>query len=72
MIGEIEAQSICLDIIQKCLTNTIYEDPPQDKWSGGKYNSKIRDRGLDWPSKSNRSVEDPPDIETSSWGVPSA
>ena len=56
MIGEIEAQSIYLDIIQKCLINTIYEDPPQDKWSGGKYNLKIRDRGLDWPSKAHTMI----------------
>ena len=56
MAGETESQSLYLNLIQKCLTNTIYEDPPQDKWSGGKYNSKIRDRGLDWPSKAHTMI----------------
>jgi O-methyltransferase len=56
MAGEAESRSLYLDLIQKCLTNTIYEDPPQDKWSGGKYNSKIRDRGLDWPSKAHTMI----------------
>jgi len=56
MAGEIGSRLIYLDIMQKCLTNIIYEDPPQDKWSGGKYNSKIRDRGLDWPSKAHTMI----------------
>jgi len=56
MTSETESRSLYLDLIQKCLTNTIYEDPPQDKWSGGKYNSEIRDRGLDWPSKAHTMI----------------
>jgi len=56
MLGETVSQSLYLDLIQKCITNTIYEDPPQDNWSGGKYNSKIRDCGLDWPSKAHTMI----------------
>ena len=56
MTGEAEARSLYLDLMQKCLTNTIYEDPPADKWSGGKYNPQIRDRGLDWPSKAHSMI----------------
>lgn len=56
MVGETASQSLYLDLMQKCLTNTIYEDPPQDKWSGGKYNLKIRDRGLDWPSRAHTMI----------------
>jgi len=56
MPGEIASQSLYLDLIQKCLTNIIYEDLPQDKWSGGKYNPRIRDRGLDWPSKAHTMI----------------
>lgn len=50
MAVDTEAASLYLELMQKCLTNTIYEDPPQDKWSGGAYKPEIRDRGLDWPS----------------------
>jgi O-methyltransferase len=56
MAGETASKSLYLDLMQKCLTNTIYEDPPQDKWSGGNYNLKIRDRGLDWPSKAHTMI----------------
>lgn len=56
MSGKKELRSLYLDLIQKCLTNTIYEDPPQDKWSGGKYNPKTRDYGLDWPSKAHTMI----------------
>ena len=56
MTGETTSQSLYLDLMQKCLTNTIYEDPPQDKWSGGTYNPKIRANGLDWPSKAHTMI----------------
>lgn len=42
--------------MQKCLTNTIYEDTPQDEWSGGKYDAGLRDRGLDWPSMAHTMI----------------
>ncbi len=53
---EADAQSLYLDLMQKCVTNTIYEDPPGDKWTGGKYDPGIRDRGLDWPSKAHTMI----------------
>lgn len=56
MEGKTESRSLYLDLIQKCLTNTIYEDIPQDKWSGGKYKSAIRNRGLDWPSEAHTMI----------------
>ena len=56
MMGESELRSLYIDLIQKCLTNTIYEDPPVDKWSGGKYDNSLRDRGLDWPSEAHTMI----------------
>ncbi|UCD57362.1 MAG: TylF/MycF family methyltransferase [Candidatus Hydrogenedentota bacterium] len=56
MVEESELRSLYIDLIQRCLTNTIYEDPPQDQWSGGRYDDGKRDRGLDWPSKAHTMI----------------
>ncbi|NQU08231.1 MAG: class I SAM-dependent methyltransferase [Candidatus Abyssubacteria bacterium] len=56
MTGESELRSLYIDLIQKCLTNTIYEDPPVDQLSGGKYDNSLRDRGLDWPSEAHTMI----------------
>jgi O-methyltransferase/8-demethyl-8-(2,3-dimethoxy-alpha-L-rhamnosyl)tetracenomycin-C 4'-O-methyltransferase len=53
---EAELRALYLDLIQKCLTNTIYEDPPQDPWTGGRFDARTRDRGLDWPSKAHTMI----------------
>jgi O-methyltransferase/8-demethyl-8-(2,3-dimethoxy-alpha-L-rhamnosyl)tetracenomycin-C 4'-O-methyltransferase len=42
--------ALYLDLMQKCLTNTVYEDPAQDPWSGGKFDPDKRAAGQDWPS----------------------
>lgn len=40
-----------LDLMRKCILNTIYEDRPMDTWHvGNDYSVKNRDQGLDWPS----------------------
>ena len=49
-------RTLYLDLMQKCLTNTIYEDPPEDNWSGGKFNPQIRNHGFDWPSKAHTMI----------------
>jgi O-methyltransferase/8-demethyl-8-(2,3-dimethoxy-alpha-L-rhamnosyl)tetracenomycin-C 4'-O-methyltransferase len=36
--------------MQRCLLGTIYEDPPQDPWSGTQFMPNRRAYGLDWPS----------------------
>jgi O-methyltransferase len=56
MPDESKLRSLYIDLMQKCLTNTIYEDPPQDQWSGGKYDRTLRDKGLDWPSKAHTMI----------------
>ena len=39
-----------LDLLEKCLLNTIYGDPGQDPWSGATYHPELRQEGKDWPS----------------------
>lgn len=57
--------SLYLDLLEKALTGTLYDDPPADPWNGkteqigpgggvrispGPYNPKVREYGRDWPS----------------------
>jgi len=39
-----------LDLMERCLLNTIYEDPPKDTWSNPGFDADTRARGRDWPS----------------------
>lgn len=39
-----------LDLIERVLINTIYEDPAQDPWSDSTFDETKRESGLDWPS----------------------
>lgn len=43
-------KDLYLNLIRKCLLNTIYEDESMDPWSGNKFSSSNRDQGSDWPS----------------------
>lgn len=43
-------RKLYLDLMVKCLTNTIYEDPAIDPWAGNRYIAKNRIDGTDWPS----------------------
>lgn len=43
-------RDLYLDLMIRCLTNTIYEDPPTDPWADGKYILANRLNGTDWPS----------------------
>ncbi|OED37965.1 macrocin O-methyltransferase [Chromatiales bacterium (ex Bugula neritina AB1)] len=45
-----ESSQLYVDLLKRCLANTIYCDTPQDKWSGGQYNTQLREYGRDWPS----------------------
>lgn len=46
-----------LDLLKKCLTNTIYEDPgiPRGKYKG-EYSPDNRENGKDWPQKAHTMV----------------
>ncbi len=45
-----------LDLLEKCLLNTIYGDPPQDPWTGGVYRPQLRAEGKDWPSQAHTMI----------------
>jgi Macrocin-O-methyltransferase (TylF) len=45
-----DSRFLYLDLMQKCLLNTIYEDPAQDPWSAERFDPDKRAAGLDWPS----------------------
>jgi hypothetical protein len=48
--------NLYLDLMEKCLLNTIYGDPPNDPWTGGKYDPQLREVGKDWPSKAHTMI----------------
>ncbi len=45
-----------LDLMEKCLLNTIYEDAPNDPWTGGRYDPELRAIGKDWPSQAHTMI----------------
>lgn len=45
-----------LDLMEKTLLGILYEDPPIDQWTGGEFNSALRDEGLDWPAKAHTMI----------------
>lgn len=45
-----------LDLMEKVLLGLIYEDPPIDQWSGGKFKPSLRQNGRDWPSKAHTMI----------------
>ena len=46
-----------LDLMQRCLLNTIYEDAPMDYWSGGRFRAERRATGRDWPSQAHTMMD---------------
>jgi macrocin-O-methyltransferase TylF-like protien len=50
MTVDADPRALYLDLMQKCLLNTIYEDPAQDPWSAKTFDPAKRAGGLDWPS----------------------
>jgi macrocin-O-methyltransferase TylF-like protien len=51
-----EVRKLYLDLVQKCIINTIYEDPNQDSWSPKIFNGQLRELGRDWPSKAHSMI----------------
>jgi len=45
-----------LDMIERCVINTIYEDPNHDRWSPHIYNDKLRELGRDWPAQAHSMI----------------
>ncbi len=51
-----KSRSDYLNLMEKCLTGTIYEDLPMKVLGQEKYDSKIREYGWDWPSVAHTMV----------------
>ena len=50
--GSLEQRNrrLYLDVMERCLLNTIYEDAGQEPSARGSFDAAKRDQGLDWPS----------------------
>lgn len=42
--------------MENVLLGGIYEDPPNDPWTGGVYNPALRAEGRDWPSRAHSMI----------------
>jgi hypothetical protein len=51
-----DLRKLYLDMVQKCIINTIYEDPNQGYWSPAVFDGQLRDLGRDWPSKAHSMI----------------
>jgi glycosyltransferase involved in cell wall biosynthesis len=51
-----DCSSLYLDLMTRCLLNTIYEDVPFDPWNNGQFDSEIRRKGRDWPSRAHTMI----------------
>jgi len=51
-----EVRKLYLDLVQKCVINTVYEDPNQGFWSPKVFDGQQRDLGRDWPSKAHSMI----------------
>jgi hypothetical protein len=49
-------RTLYLDMMQRCIINTIYEDPNQSYWSPPVFDGKLRELGRDWPSKAHSMI----------------
>ena len=45
-----------LDLMERCLLGLIHEDPPQDPWSGERFDLERRTRGRDWPLRAHSMI----------------
>lgn len=50
------ARCLYLDLLEKIVCNTIYEDDPDDFFSGPSFDLGKRTKGRDWPSKAHSMV----------------
>jgi hypothetical protein len=51
-----ELRKLYLDMVQRCVINTIYEDPNHDRWSPHTYDEKRRELGRDWPAQAHSMI----------------
>lgn len=51
-----DTAALYLDLLERCLLNTIYEDPAVDPWSEPVFDAEKREGGLDWPSQAHTMI----------------
>jgi len=56
MDGAAQLRKLYLDLVQKCIINTIYEDPNQGFWSPKVFDGQLRELGRDWPSQAHSMI----------------
>lgn len=51
-----ELRTLYLDMVQRSLIGTIYEDPNHDRWSPHRFQPQLRELGRDWPSQAHSMI----------------
>jgi O-methyltransferase/8-demethyl-8-(2,3-dimethoxy-alpha-L-rhamnosyl)tetracenomycin-C 4'-O-methyltransferase len=51
-----ELQKLYLDMVQRSVINTIYEDPNHDRWQPHEFNKDLRELGRDWPTQAHSMI----------------
>src|SRR5215216_7380047 len=59
--GDDRVRALYLDLLEKCLTNVIYRDPPmRPKWTHilrqQVFSDAVRESGKDWPSRAHTMI----------------
>jgi len=49
-------RTLYLDMVQRSVINTIYEDANQDRWRPRKYDKNLRELGRDWPTQAHSMI----------------
>jgi hypothetical protein len=49
-------RKLYLDMVQRSVINTIYEDANQDRWRPRKYDKNLREMGRDWPTQAHSMI----------------
>lgn len=49
-------RKLYLDLMERTLLGLIYEDKPNDPWTGGVFNPALRRDGRDWPSQAHSMI----------------
>ena len=51
-----DARKLYLGLMERTLLGLIYEDQPNDPWTGGTFNPALRRDGRDWPSQAHSMI----------------
>ena len=52
----LDPRALYLNLMERCILNLIYEDPPDDNWSPPGYDAGRRTLGLGWPSQAHSMI----------------